>query len=98
MVSIEGLREGMAKVGVEFSLSEPTSLRWITLAEWVSSMKMMSTGLAAPDSRYPLLCVTTPSSDPLETWSGPCVGIQSPSSSGVLGYSMGILIAGRVRG
>jgi hypothetical protein len=70
----------MAKLGIEFSLSEPTSLWWIMLAEWVSSTRMMSTGLAAPDSRNPLSCGTTSSSDLLE---GPCVGNQSRSSSGV---------------
>jgi hypothetical protein len=81
--SVEGVRGGMAKVGIEFSLYEPTSLSWRTLAGWVSSTRMMSTGLAAPDSRDPLPCARTSSSDPLETWSGPCIGIQSRSSSGV---------------
>jgi hypothetical protein len=73
----------LEKVGIEFSPSEPTSLWWTTLAEWVSSARIMSTGLAAPDSRDPLSCATISSSDPLKTRSGPRVGIQSRSSSGV---------------
>jgi hypothetical protein len=40
----------MVKEGIEFSPSEPTSLWWTTLAESVSSTRMMSTGLAVPDS------------------------------------------------
>jgi hypothetical protein len=75
------VREG--KGGIEFSLSEPTSLWWIMLAVWVLSTRMMSTGLAAPDSRDPLSCTTTSLSDPLETQSGPCVGIQFRSYSSV---------------
>jgi hypothetical protein len=43
----------------------------------------MSTGLAAPDSRDPLSCAKNSSLDPLETRSGPCVGNQSRSYSGV---------------
>jgi hypothetical protein len=71
------MRGGMAKVGIEFSLSEPTSLWWTMLAEWVSPTRRMSTGLAAPDSRDPLSCATTSSSDLMEKQSGPCIGIQS---------------------
>jgi hypothetical protein len=62
-------------------------IHFITLrhaGQSVSSTRMMSTRVASPVStRDPLSCVTTLSSDPLETRSGPCVGIQSRSSSGV---------------
>jgi hypothetical protein len=70
-------------VGIEISPSKPTSLWWTTLAECVSSTRMMSTGPAAPDSRDPLSCATTSPLDLLETRSGPSVGNQSRSSSGV---------------
>ena len=54
--SIEGEREGIVKVGVESSLSAPTSLSpsgmvWWTTAEWVSSTRMMSTGPEASEPR-----------------------------------------------
>jgi hypothetical protein len=78
-----GIVGGMVKVGIEFSPSDLTSWWWTTLAEWVSSTKMMSTGLVAPYSRDPLSCATASSSDPLETRSCHCVGIQSRSTSGV---------------
>jgi hypothetical protein len=47
--SIEGVRGGIVKVGVESSPSAPTSLSlsgmvWWTTAGWVSSTRMMSTG------------------------------------------------------
>ena len=49
--SIEGVRGGIVKVGVE---SSPSGIvRWTT-AEWVSSMRMMSTGSEASESRGPL--------------------------------------------
>ena len=67
-------------MGTELSLK---SLWWITLVQQVSSTRMMFTGLVAPDSRDPLSCAATTLSDPLGVQSGPCVGIQSGSSSGV---------------
>ena len=75
------LTVGIAKVNTEFSLSEPKSLWWTTLAEWVSSTRMMSAGHAAPDSRNPLSCAATSSEslDGLETQSGPCKGVHSHS-------------------
>jgi hypothetical protein len=48
-----------------------------------SSTRRMSAGLAAPDDRDPLSCATTLSSETPDTRSGPSVGIQSRSSSGV---------------
>ena len=57
--SIEGVRGGIAKVGIESSLSAPTSLSpsgmvWWTTAEWVSSTRMMSTGPEASEPGMPL--------------------------------------------
>ena len=49
----------------------------------VSSARNESTGLAAPDSRDPLYCPTTSSSEPPEMRLGPCFGIQSRSPTGV---------------
>ena len=54
--SMEGVRGGIVKVGVDFSPSAPTSLSrsgtvWWTPAECVSSTRMMSTGLEASESR-----------------------------------------------
>src|SRR5258708_7902631 len=86
----------MANVGIEFSPSAATSLSsilgmvwWTILAEWVSSTTMMSTELALPDSKDPLPCAMAPASDPLEAWSGPRVGIQCRSFSGVAGLLAG---------
>jgi hypothetical protein len=46
--SIEWVHGGTAKVGMEFSLSEPASSWLKAVAEQVSSMRTMSTELATP--------------------------------------------------
>jgi hypothetical protein len=75
-------------------LSTSRVVWWTTLAEWVSTTRMMSTKLAALEYGSHYRVRQTPSLDP--PGKGPCLGIKSRSSSGVSSYYMGIWSAGRV--
>jgi hypothetical protein len=59
---------------------------WTMLTEWVSSTRMMPTEPAALESGSHYRARQTPPLDPPGTQSGPCLGIQSRSSSGVASF------------